>query len=88
MSKLTHSFTVSRTEFAALQTTQRHLFTKDSSKIASGDLAIINDEDVEGEPDMREQLSFDILSVEHGPGSKHVMGPYCLIGLYSPYTLA
>lgn len=88
---MTHTFTVPHEVFQALQGTRRHLFVKDSAKYATEDKAIIQVEvrvnaDLTHLTVLREELSFVITMIEHGPGSKHVNGHYCLIGLYAPYT--
>ncbi len=78
---MTHVFNIPLEKFDLLAKQCRSLFVKDNAKIASGDEAVIQAEDSEH----REQLKFTIISVEHGPGSKYVMSPYCLLGLYAPY---
>lgn len=92
---MTHTFTVPQDVFEALQGTRRHLFVKDSAKYATEDKAIIQLEEADLNKlsdnansicGYRDELSFVITMIEHGPGSKHVSSRMCLIGLYAPYT--
>lgn len=76
---MTHNTTVTTEVFAALQGRQRHLIVKDNSLYATGDTLNAN---LEG---TRDQLPFEIVSIEHGPSSKTINGHYCLVGLYAPY---
>ena len=79
---MTHIFNVTTEVLEALQGQRRHLMVKDSAKYATGDTALIQAEDSEH----REQITLKIISVDHGPVSKHVNGHYCLLGLFAPYT--
>lgn len=85
--QLTHTITVSQSEFEQLKGHKRHAIVKDSTKFATGDTAIVEPADEKDKPASREQLTFTITDVEHGPGSKHINGHYCLLGLYAPYAV-
>ena len=81
---MTHLFTVTPEVFEALKDQRRHLMVKDDAKYATGDKALIQAED----SIHREQLEMDIISIDHGPASKHVNSHYCLLGLFNPYFTA
>lgn len=66
--------------FKELQETRRHLFIKHEKLLMPGDTLLVT------QPDSRDQLSFDIVSIDYGPNSKHVNSHYSLLGLYAPYT--
>jgi len=74
---MTHIFQVTPEQFKQLGEHQRHITVKDDANIATGDTAIIQCD--------REQVTFTIQSVEHGPQSKVINSHYCLLGLFSPH---
>lgn len=75
---MTHLFPVDQTELDALKAKQRHLLVKEDAKIAAGDTVLVQCD--------REQVSFTISSVHHGPLSKYINSHYALLGLYAPYN--
>ncbi len=77
---MTHIFQVTPEEFKQLSEYQRHITVKDDANIATGDTAIIQCD--------RDQVTFTIQSVEHGPQSKVINSHYCLLGLYAPASMA
>ncbi len=70
---MTHIFQVTPDQFKLLSEQQRHITVKDDANIATGDIAIIQCD--------RDQVTFTIISVEHGPQSKVINSHYCLLGL-------
>ena len=73
---MTHIFQVTPEQFKLLSEQQRHITVKDDANIATGDIAIIQCD--------RDQITFTIISVEHGPQSKVINSHYCLLGLCKP----
>lgn len=74
---MTHNTTVTAGVFAALQGRQRHLIVKHDPLFMPKDTLLVS------EPDSREQLTFEIVSISQE--NINQKGGLSLLGLYAPY---
>lgn len=76
---MTHNTQVTPEVFELLKVKQRYVIIKHNPLIIPQDTLVVN------QADSRDQLTFEVVSIETGKDSK-INGYYSLVGLYAPYT--